>query len=65
MSARYGESEQRFRTLNDLLPALVTHPAMTLYLMNDPFVVGEAQRWARVMHDMDASKMKNEETKRP
>ena len=29
------------------------------------FIKSETQRWARVMHDIDASKMKNEETKRP
>ncbi len=28
------------------------------------FIKSETQRWARVMHDMDASKMKTEETKR-
>jgi tripartite-type tricarboxylate transporter receptor subunit TctC len=29
------------------------------------FIKSETQRWARVMRDMDASKMKNEEAKRP
>ena len=29
------------------------------------FIKSETQRWARVMHDIDASKMKTEETKRP